>query len=134
MLRMVRGGGIFEENDGGDRWQDSEWSEICNVRIPSVSFADSVPTPIGPSGHFPLIGGIGPLSPRGAMGKRSPQNREQELLVFLGVHIFPRDKDAGDLDEIVGLLTVCDADGLLDGHVAHVERPLRDDGLNDVLL
>ena len=26
----------------------------------------SVPTPIGPSGHFPLIGGIGPLSPRGA--------------------------------------------------------------------
>ena len=26
----------------------------------------SVPTPIGPSGHFPLIGGIGPLCPRGA--------------------------------------------------------------------
>ena len=28
----------------------------------------SVPTPIGPSGHFPLIGGIGPLCPRGAFG------------------------------------------------------------------
>ena len=26
----------------------------------------SVPTLFGPSGHFPLIGGIGPLSPRGA--------------------------------------------------------------------
>ena len=26
----------------------------------------SVPTPFGPTGHFPLIGGIGPLSPRGA--------------------------------------------------------------------
>ena len=26
----------------------------------------SVPTPFGPSGHFPLIGGIGPLCPRGA--------------------------------------------------------------------
>ena len=29
----------------------------CN---PSVSFADSIPTPFVPSGHFPLIGGIGP--------------------------------------------------------------------------
>ena len=28
----------------------------------------SVPTPIGPSGHFPLIGGIGSLCPRGAFG------------------------------------------------------------------
>ena len=26
----------------------------------------SIPTPIGPSGHFPLTGGIGPLCPRGA--------------------------------------------------------------------
>ena len=42
-------------------------SEICCVRIPSVSFADSIPTPIGPSGHFPLTGGIGPLCPRGAL-------------------------------------------------------------------
>ena len=48
--------------------QDSECSEICYVRIPSVSFADSIPTPFGPTGHFPLIGGIGPLSPRGAFG------------------------------------------------------------------
>ena len=46
--------------------QISACSEICDVRIPSVSFADSIPTSIGPSGHFPLIGGIGPLCPRGA--------------------------------------------------------------------
>ena len=39
----VRGGGIFEENDGGDMLQDSECSEIYSVRIPSVSFADSSP-------------------------------------------------------------------------------------------
>ena len=50
--------------------QNSECSEICDVRIPSVSFADSVPTPFGPSGHFPLIGGIGPLCPRGAFFTR----------------------------------------------------------------
>ena len=67
-------------------------------------------------------------------GIRSAQNWEQELLVFLRVHIFPRDEDAGNLNEIVGLLAVCHANGLLDGHVAHVERPLRDNGLNDVLL
>ena len=41
--RAVRGGGIFEENDGGDMLQDSERSEICDVRIPSVSCADSSP-------------------------------------------------------------------------------------------
>ena len=46
--------------------QISACSEICDVRIPSVSFADSIPTSIGPSGHFPLIGGIGHLCPRGA--------------------------------------------------------------------
>ena len=34
---------------------------------PSVSFADSIPTPFVPSGHFPLIGGIGPLH-KGALG------------------------------------------------------------------
>ena len=45
-----------------------EYSEICRVRIPSVSFADSVPTPFGPTGHFPLTGGIDPLCPRGALG------------------------------------------------------------------
>ena len=65
-LRTARGGGIFEENDGGDMLQNSECSEISGVRIPTVSFADSVPPPFGPSGHFPLIGGIGPLCPRGA--------------------------------------------------------------------
>ena len=37
----------------------------------SVCFADSIPTPFVPSGHFPLIGGIGPWE--GAFGykKRS---------------------------------------------------------------
>ena len=35
----------------------------------------SIPTLFGPSGHFPLIGGIGPLSPRGAF--RAPQNRRR---------------------------------------------------------
>ena len=48
--------------------QNSECSEISGVRIPTVSFADSVPPPFGPSGQFPLIGGIGPLCPRGALG------------------------------------------------------------------
>ena len=33
-------------------------SQICDNL--SVSFADSIPTPFVPSGHFPLIGGIGP--------------------------------------------------------------------------
>ena len=42
--------------------QGLEYSKICGIRIPSVSFADSVPTPFDPSGHFPLTGGIGPLS------------------------------------------------------------------------
>ena len=32
----------------------------------SVSFADSIPTPFVPSGHFPLIGGIGPW--KGSLG------------------------------------------------------------------
>ena len=42
-LCAVRGGGIFEENDGGDRSQLSACSEFCGVRIPS-----------GPSGQLPL--------------------------------------------------------------------------------
>ena len=32
----------------------------------SVSFADSIPTPFVPSGHFPLIGGISPW--KGSLG------------------------------------------------------------------
>ena len=32
--------------------------QICDDL--SVCFADSIPTPFVPSGHFPLIGGIGP--------------------------------------------------------------------------
>ena len=32
--------------------------QICSNL--SVTFGDSIPTPFVPSGHFPLIGGIGP--------------------------------------------------------------------------
>ena len=32
--------------------------QICSNL--SVTFGDSIPTPLVPSGHFPLIGGIGP--------------------------------------------------------------------------
>ena len=39
-------------------------SQICDNL--SVSFADSIPTPFVPSGHFPLIGGIGPW--KGSLG------------------------------------------------------------------
>ena len=49
MPRMVRGGGIFEENDGRDRWQGSEYSEICDVRIPSGA---SRQLPLCPRGAF----------------------------------------------------------------------------------
>ena len=41
-------------------------SRICDNL--SVCFADSIPTPFVPSGHFPLIGGIGPWE-----GSLSPQ-------------------------------------------------------------
>ena len=68
------------------------------------------------------------------VGLASAQDREQKLLIFLRVHILPCNKDAGDFDKIVSLFSVCHTDGLLDGHVAHVERPLRDDGLDDILL
>ena len=40
--------------------------QICDDL--SVTFGDSVPTPFVPSGHFPLIGGIGPWE-----GSLSPQ-------------------------------------------------------------
>ncbi len=41
--------------------------QICDNL--SVSFADSIPTPFVPSGHFPLIGGIGPW--KGSQGVRT---------------------------------------------------------------
>ena len=37
----------------------------------SVSYADSIPTPFVPSGHFPLIGGIGPWE--GSLGGHIPK-------------------------------------------------------------
>ena len=55
--RTVRGGGIFEENAGGDMPQISE----CFLNLWRSN-------PLRPFGPFPLIGGIGPLSPRGAFG------------------------------------------------------------------
>ena len=41
--------------------------QICDDL--SVTFGDSVPTPFVPSGHFPLIGGIGPW--KGSQGART---------------------------------------------------------------
>ena len=41
--------------------------QICDDL--SVTFGDSVPTPFVPSGHFPLIGGIGPW--KGSQGVRA---------------------------------------------------------------
>jgi len=47
-----RGGGSAERRDG---------EVAADLRRPlSQPAADSVPTPFVPSGHFPLIGGIGP--------------------------------------------------------------------------
>ena len=47
-----RGGGTAERRDG---------EAAADLRRPlSQPAADSVPTPFVPSGHFPLIGGIGP--------------------------------------------------------------------------
>ena len=42
------------------RWnaETERLQQICDDL--SVTFGDSVPTPFVPSGHFPLIGGIGP--------------------------------------------------------------------------
>ena len=40
-LCAVRGGGIFEENDGGDVLQGSEYSEICDVESPQALRASS---------------------------------------------------------------------------------------------
>ena len=48
----LRGGGSAERRDGERSYQ------ICSNL--SVCFADSIPTPFVPSGHFPLIGESGP--------------------------------------------------------------------------
>ena len=42
--------------------------QICDNL--SVTFGDSIPTPFVPSGHFPLIGGIGPW--KGSLGIAHP--------------------------------------------------------------
>lgn len=68
MLRMVRGGGIFEENDEGIGGKIQSGPKFVTFESPqSASLTASLPLlwPFGP--HFPLIGGIGPLSPRGAL-------------------------------------------------------------------
>ena len=49
MLRTIRRGGIFAENDGGDLLQDPECSKICSVRIPSGA---SRQLPLSPGGAF----------------------------------------------------------------------------------
>ena len=64
---------------------------------------------------------------------RFSRQREQELLILLRVHIFARDEDAWHLDEVRSLLAGCDLDRLLHSYIAHIERPLRHDRLNDVL-
>ena len=49
--------------------------QICDNL--SVTFGDSIPTPFVPSGHFPLIGGIGPW--KGSLGwSLSPQFMAEE--------------------------------------------------------
>ena len=50
--RTVRGGGIFEENDGGDLPQISECSKICGVRIPSGA---SRQRPLEPKGSLWIV-------------------------------------------------------------------------------
>ncbi len=47
----------FQGRWTGGAGTERSW-QICDNL--SVTFGDSVPTPFVPSGHFPLIGGIGP--------------------------------------------------------------------------
>ena len=65
--RTIRGGGIFEENDGGDMLQISECSEICYVRIPSGPSGQR-PYPYWPFGPFPPDRGNRPLEPKRSLG------------------------------------------------------------------
>ena len=66
----------------------------------------SVPTLFGPSGHFPLIGGIGPLSLRGAFGHCA--SNLHQFLFLLGAHLVDLlDVLVGEvLDVLFGLLLV----------------------------
>ena len=74
----VGGVGLGQEADlaggeaaGGGRLGEAETErlqQICDDL--SVCFAASIPTPFVPSGHFPLIGGIGPWK-----GSLSPARR-----------------------------------------------------------
>ena len=57
-------------------------SRICDNL--SVSCADSIPTPFVPSGHFPLIGGIGPWE--GSRGLRGLRGRRLFLSTSGGAH------------------------------------------------
>ena len=64
MPRMIRGGGIFKENDGGDFLLISECSEICDIRIPSGA---SRQLPLSPRG---ALGGSFTSPPSGRAGQR----------------------------------------------------------------
>ena len=66
MPRMIRGGGIFEENDGRDLFQASECSELFHIRIPSGPSGQR-PYPFWPFGPFPPDRGNRPLVPKGSL-------------------------------------------------------------------
>ena len=68
--RTVRGGGIFEENDGGDLLQIFECFEICYIRIPSGPSGQR-PYPLWPFGPFPPDRGNRPLEPKGSLRGRT---------------------------------------------------------------
>ena len=52
-------------------------SRICDNL--SVCFADSIPTPFVPSGHFPLIGGIDMLSSEVQHLKKKKDNTHSKV-------------------------------------------------------
>ena len=64
--RAVRGGGICGANDGGDLLQITEYSVICNIRIPSGPLGQR-PYPLWPYGPFPPDKGNRPLGLKGSL-------------------------------------------------------------------
>ena len=61
--------------------------QICSNL--SVTFGDSIPTPFVPSGHFPLIGGIGPYKvqrkERRPTRKKVQPDRSRLHLLFIAI-------------------------------------------------